>query len=163
MEMAVGSNLPGGIVLGTGESVVRTEQFSLPFPFLFLKTKIVLTNRRIAGESPNVVLGFIPVGSNKVNYPLRNVASTQVSTSLRFFRLIIGVILALLGLALIGQSAGFIIILVIGIIMVISSFQLAIAFTNNAGQGEDLPIWVLEKGNAQAFLNQISTTLAEQE
>ena len=159
--MAVFGKLPAGIVLTSGESVVSTGEYSFTLPWIFLKTKVVLTNRRIAGESPNLLLGLIPVGSNKANYPLRNIASTAAHTRIKVLRLIIGALLGLLGLALLGQSAVFFIVALLGALLIITSFQAAFTFSNNAGQSEILPILVWERGKAQAFINQVNTTLAE--
>ena len=159
--MSTSVNLPGGIILGSDESVVRTEEYRLSLMSFFLKTKVALTNKRLAGEEPNTALGLIPVGSNKVSFPLSNVASIGISTSFRVWRFLLGLVLIVLGLSLVGESPAMLIIAVVGIPFVFGAFQTAFQITNNAGQTIALRIDILQKGSAQTLVNEVNRVIAE--
>ena len=150
--MTIAGKLPGGVVLAEGENAISAVEFKR-FPLVFLKTKIILTNRRIVGECPNM-----PLGSTKVSFPLRNVASTGAASHIRIVQLSLGFILAILGLVLMPLG---VVLTAIGLVLMIDAFQTHFQYTNNAGQTEVLVFSAFEKGRAQNFANQVNTTLAE--
>ena len=51
--MAIAGSLLGGVILAEGENAISLVEFK-HFPALYLKTKIMLTNRRIAGDTPEL-------------------------------------------------------------------------------------------------------------
>lgn len=159
--MSTSVNLPGGIILGSDESVVRTDQYRLSLMSFFLKTKVALTNKRLAGEEPNTALGLIPIGSKKVSFPLANVASIGISTSFRIWRFLLGLLLIVLGLSLVGESPAMLIIAVLGIPFIFGAFQTAFEITNNAGQTIALRIDILQKRSAQTLVNEVNRVIAE--
>ena len=123
--MAIIGSLPGGIVLAEGENAISLVEFK-HFPALFHKTKIVLTNRRIAGEYPKTALGFIPTGSTKVSFLLCNVASTGSSSHISSGQMLFGLILTLFGLALVSENPALLLIAAVELIFIVSAFRAAI-------------------------------------
>jgi hypothetical protein len=150
-----GTSVPGGLVLGPGEQVIATASFMFSLLHFFLASKFVLTNRRLAGERPNTWLGLIPVGSEKISYPLANIASVRTSTLIQFLPLIVGGLLVLVGL-----GSKLIVLTIIGALLAIGAFQAGIVITNNGGEKVRLKISLFQKGAAQKFMNEINTAIA---
>jgi hypothetical protein len=151
----VGMSAPGGLVLGLGEQVVTTASFMFSLLHFFLAYKFVLTTRRLAGERPNTWLGLIPVGSEKISYPLANIASVGTTNLIQFWSLIFGGLLVVSGL---GSQA--FILVIVGVLLVVGAFQAGIIITNNGGERVRLRISLLQKGAAQQFTNEINTAIA---
>ncbi|MCK0438491.1 hypothetical protein MUG78_03170 [Gordonia alkaliphila] len=53
---------PPPITLLPGEQVIRHAEFTPRLILVYLKTSMVLTNRRLVVSSPNTLFGFIPHG-----------------------------------------------------------------------------------------------------
>ena len=91
MAVSAGAGaLPTGVVLANDETAVQTERFIRSNLLPFLKLQLVVTNKRVAGQKATTFLGIIPVGSEKVSYPLANIASSReldlpLSEPLAFF------------------------------------------------------------------------------
>ena len=155
---------PGGIVLGAGESVASTASFRFSVVLFFLSTSFVLTTRRLAGEEPNTWFGLIPVGSRKFSYPLGNISAVGINTRVSWKKLLLGAVLVLLGLAWLGSSFLWgLVVLLIGIWVLISAFRTYIEVVSpggNRGLGEARQISVFPKDAAQNFVNQINTAIA---
>src|SRR5204862_6530399 len=78
--LATTQRLPSGVILAKDEIVRAVGEFFVSNVFVYLKLNLVLTTKRLAGEKPNTFLGSIPVGTEKVSYPLNNVAGLNTST-----------------------------------------------------------------------------------
>ncbi len=124
----------------------------------FLKLKLALTNKRLAGEKPNTFLGFIPVGSEKVSYPLSNIAGVQISTRLLIGPLLLGLLCVGVGLAQ-GVAQGWFVLL-LGVLLLIASYNAELSVTNSGG-GTISRISAFNRSSAQTFAQQVNTALAE--
>jgi hypothetical protein len=149
--------LPGSVVLAPNERVVAAEQFIFSPLLFFLSTRVVLTDQRVAGERPNTLLGLIPVGAETFTYPLASVSAVATSTRLSILRVLVGAVLALVGLANYPQSW---LVLLIGFLVLLGALRAAIRITNQAGQTIRLPFFWFTKGPAQAFVDVVNTTIA---
>src|SRR6266480_1966324 len=152
------------VELATTERVVKRDQFIFSLPYFFLKTTVELTDRRLVFERPNTMLGVIPIGKQKDTVPLRNVASVGTSTRIGFVQLILGILLALVGGSQLGKpTVGSIIVLALGVLLILNAFQAKFRVTTNGGDKHFARIAATEKSKAQAFADQVNTTIAARE
>ncbi|TMC55371.1 MAG: hypothetical protein E6J20_00685 [Chloroflexi bacterium] len=151
--------LPQGVVLAKDESVRSYGEFLVSNVWVFLKLKLVLTTKRLAGEKPNTFLGFIPVGSDKVSYPLSNIAGVNTSTRISPLALIVGAIFLLAGIATGVQNGWF--AMLIGVVLLLGSYQAQLNVQNSGGFTIRHRISVFNKGAAQTFAQEINTMIAE--
>jgi len=151
--------LPQGVVLAKDESVRRYGEFLVSNILVYLKLKLALTTKRLAGEKPNTFLGFIPVGSDKVSYPLSNIAGVNTSTRISPLALIVGAIFLLAGIFEGPQNGWF--AMLIGALLLIGSYQAQLNVQNSGGGTIKHRISVFNKGAAQDFAQEINTMIAE--
>jgi hypothetical protein len=154
-------SLPQGVTLAQGEQVVAVNSFMFSLAHFFLHTKLALTDRRLAGQSPNTLMGLIPIGSNKVSYPLKNIAEVGTSTSISFRSLLVGVALMLGGLA--AQNAVGIVLAIVGVFLFLRAFQASFDLTNNGGRTIRIKIAIFDKAAAQEFADAVNHTIAERD
>jgi hypothetical protein len=144
--------------LGQDEKIYYQHKFSYSLLFFFLKSHFWLTNKRIIVNSPNLLL-FIPTGNHTITYPLRSIGGVTTKTQFKFMLLLIGVILLVIGWAMI-RSVGFFLIL-LGISSVIGAFQTVIAI-GSAGTGavtySHVP-W--EAAEAKKMINELNQLVAD--
>ena len=158
-SMAVAQQLPGGAVLAKDETVQSYGEFLVSNVLVYLKLKLAVTNKRLAGERPNTLLKFIPIGSDKVSYPLNNIAGVSTSTRISPLPLLLGILLVVGGLGA-GIQNGWI-ALVIGVLFLLASYQAQLDVQNSGTGVIHHKISVFNKSAAQTFAQQINTIIAE--
>jgi hypothetical protein len=151
--------LPSGVVLSKDESVRSYGEFLVSNVWVYLKLKLALTNKRLAGERPNTLLGFLPVGTEKVSYPISNIAGVNTSTRIAVGPLLLGAILIIGGLNLGVQSGWFAMLL--GALLLVSCYQASLNVQNTGGGTIKHRISVFNKSSAQTFAQEINTMIAE--
>jgi hypothetical protein len=155
------ANIGPELGLAPNEGIVWAGQFPFSLTHFFLKTKAALTDKRVAWERPTTILGIIPTGSQRDSIPLNSIASVGTRTALGIWRLLLGIILAILGLASIGNSPlGGLIWLILGVALILSAFQARLTVANNGGQRYSIYVPVTDRTKAQLLADQINTTLA---
>jgi len=127
-----------------------------------LRLKLALTNKRLAGERPNTFLGVIPVGSEKMSYPLSNIASVQTTTRVLIGHLLVGVLLLYVGLTAGLQSGGWFWLLMAGLFL-LYCYRAQLNIQNSGGGVISHRISVWNKSAAQTFAQEINTAIAERE
>lgn len=159
MAVSVGAGtLPDGVVLAKDETPVRSERFIRSNLLPFLKLQLVVTNKRVAGQKANTFLGIVPVGSEKVSYPLANIASVFTSTKIAVGPLLLGAVLVIAGLASMRQ--GGLLWLILGAILLVNCYSAVIAIQNNAGSTIRHRISIFNKGIADSFCEEVNTVIA---
>lgn len=73
--------LPGGASLAPGETVLVADRFMFSTVAFYLHTDLALTNRRLYAVRPNTLLGLIPVGTARSNFPVENIAGVNAGTA----------------------------------------------------------------------------------
>src|SRR6266850_2499673 len=149
--------LPSGVVLARDETVQSSGEFLVSNVWVYLKLKLALTNKRLAGEKPNTLLGFIPVGTDKVSYPLSNIAGVNTSTRIAVGPLFLGAILLFGGLASGVQSGWFAMLL--GVMLLVTCYQASLNVQNSGGGTIKHRISVFNKSAAQTFAQEINTMI----
>jgi purine-cytosine permease-like protein len=163
------------LILTKDEKEINKSKFTANLLLFWLKANYTLTNKRIAGETPNTFLGLIPFGKAKLSQPLKTVASVSSSTKFKFKRLIFGLILLVIG-GSIGESTeeltavgtepagmGFlgVIFILFGIINILNCYTATFSITNNSGQNTGYEISILEKSKVEVFVNKINNQIAD--
>lgn len=150
-------DMAGNLELAPNERIVGQAGFMFSMSLFFLHSSLVLTDKRLAGSRPNTLLGLIPVGAEKVSYPLANIASVGTSTRLALLPMLIGVVLVLASLGNPGQLW---LVALLGVVLVLGAFQAVFFVANNAGQRMNFKIALTDKGKAQSFAESINATIA---
>lgn len=151
------------IILGKEEKISDSKMFTTNLILGWLKTEMAITNKRLAGHSPNTLLGIIPMGRNDISYPLKNIASVSIKTKLHIIRLIIGFALFVYGLDFLSRDfLPALIVTLIGIALMLNGFTSQIVVFNNSGQKDDsVQVSILEKGKAKQFVNEVNQEIAD--
>jgi len=150
------TGLAGGIVLANDESVISSASLRSSNILMWIKMRLVLTNRRLAGDQPNFFMGIVPVGSQHITYPLGNIAGVSINTKFSILGIILGVIFVLIGITDIKA----ILSLVLGVLLIVNSFYGELRITNSGGQTLGHRISILDKGAAVAFVQEVNTAIA---
>lgn len=124
--------------------------------FFFIKSAFTLTDKRIICDVPNLLL-FIPIGKNNITYPLNNIAGIRLDTKISIKSLLIGAIIALIGLS---KLPSLFLLFFIGALILIGSFKTVMMIQNNSGASISYQVSPFDKAKAQDFVNQVNTTFA---
>jgi hypothetical protein len=149
-------------VLGKDEQIIKENTFTANLLLFWLKANYCLTNKRITGDTPNTVLGLIPIGKAQIAQPLKTIASVSSSTKFYIGRLIIGLFLFMIGVAWLSFS--FLVGLVItgfGLLSILNCYTATFVILNNGGQSVGYGISILEKSKVETFVNDINTVIAD--
>lgn len=94
-------------------------------------------------------------------FPLRNIAAIRYRTNLKLFKLFLSAIIVVTGISLLTQSPLGVVILLLGIITAIESFQCLVNLQTSAGSGLLYPIAIWEQAMAQKLANDVNTAIVE--
>lgn len=157
------SRLPGGAAMAPGEVEVVAGRFMYSTVAFYLSTDLMLTNRRFVAVRPNTLLGLIPVGTRRSNYPIENIAGVNAGTRFSVGGAVLGTLAILIGVGALGlPGAGFlgVLLLILGLPMVIGSPQQAIEVMNSGGGVITFPVSVFERRRTLEFAGQVSEAMA---
>ncbi len=127
----------------------------------YLKGEIKSEQNFIVFKNPNTILGLIPLGAKTEKFTINQIASTSTDFKLKLGKLLIGVIVAILGLSVIANSflAG-LILLLIGANSVIDAFEIDLVVTTTAGQQKPIDFFIFEKSKAVLAEQQINAMIS---
>jgi len=147
------------VALAPGEHVVAQDQFMFSLAHFFLNTTVLLTDRRIAWRRPNTLAGLIPLGGQTTTFPLANIASVTTASWIRVLRLLVGLILALVGLFGITNWWGWILVLV-GAFLAVTAFRALLVVVNTGGQRYAIQLALSNRGAAERFAANANQAIA---
>ena len=147
--------MPPGVTLAPDERVLAGGSFMFSNLLFFLHWRMAVTSKRLVGQTPNTILGIIPLGSTQVSYPLAAIAGVKTRTAYSVLALALGAILLLAGIA-----NGNAILLILGVLGLAAAFNAKIEVTNSGGGTTGHQVAFLDRGSANAFLQQVSTVIA---
>lgn len=156
-------SLPGGAQLAPGESPLVGDRFMYSTIAAYLHTDLVLTNRRLYSIRPNTLLGLIPVGTSRSNYPIENIAGVSAGTRFDILGVIFGAVGVLFGIAALSIPNAAVlglILLLLGVAAIIGAPKQAIEVMNSGGGVIRFPVSVFERGRTVEFANRVSEALA---
>lgn len=115
----------------------------------YLKGEIRSEQNFLNLKKPNTILGFIPLGAKKESLPVNQLASVESNFKLRIGSLLIGAIIAIIGLCLFSTSFILaLILLVIGVNKAITAFETILSIKTTAGDEKFISFLVFEKSKA---------------
>jgi len=160
---AVAPELPAGVTLAPGERPLVGERFMLGTIVFYLHAQLVLTNRRLYAARPNTLLGLIPAGTSRSNFPIESIAGVSASTRFNLLAFVAGGLAALLGIWTVANSAntgGGVAWIIIGLLVLLAAPRQAIEVMNSGGGTVRFPVSVFERGKAVDFANVVSEAVA---
>lgn len=115
----------------------------------YLKGEIGKNENFVMLKIPNTIFGIIPLGAHTESIPINQISLVGSSFHLLVGRLFLGLIAALIGLSVIGSSFIFgIIMILVGVLTVINSFQTVFAIDLTSGRRIVLFFVIFEKSKA---------------
>jgi hypothetical protein len=162
-QVAAPTSLPGGAALAPGETPTVGARFMLSTVAFYLHAQIVLTNRRLYTVRPNTLLGLIPVGTSRSNFPIENIAGVSAATRFNVLSVFVGAlafIVGWVGLSSPGNAAVGLILLIGGVLLVLAAPKQAIEVMNSGGGTIRFPVSVFERGRTVEFSNRVSEAVA---
>lgn len=149
-----------GIILAPGETGKETADFSPNIVLSWLKTTIVVTNRRIVYKQPNTLAGIIPLGYAESSMPIGAVAGVSVNVKFKALRAILGAFVALVSLGVFSASAFVgIVLLVIGVLLLLTCVAAEMELTNSGGGKQGVGVSILEKDKLETFRDHLNASL----
>lgn len=129
----------------------------------YLKGEISLDNNFVKFKEPNTILGLIPLGAKKENVPVNQISSTQTNFKLKFGKLLLGIVIAILALSLFGESEGAvpgIILLIIALNTLIDAFEVDLNVVMTSGNSKNIDFFIFDKKKAEAAENLINNLIS---
>jgi hypothetical protein len=155
----------GGTQLAPGEEVLVDGRFMYSTTAFYLETELVLTSRRFIATRPNTLLGLIPVGTGRSNFPIENIAGVNAGTHFHVPGLILGILALLVGLAGLTipdtRILG-VLLLVLAVNAIVSAPKQAIEVMNSGGGKVVFPVSFFERHETLVFASQVSEAIARQ-
>lgn len=149
------------ILLAPGETGLYGRTFRPNLVLFWLRTTILVTNRRIAVKGPNTILGVIPLGYEERSMPIRSVAGVTSSLSVAVVRLMVFGILTLFSVVLLFQTLKhgdammimwLLFTLVLGALTA-NSVTGKLSVTNSGGGTTDTTVSAFEMAGLESFKN----------
>jgi hypothetical protein len=146
------------IPLSTKEEIIYSQTYSA----FFIVSKYYLTNKRFISINSINFLGILTFGEKEVSYPLKNIASVELSTNMHWFRVIIGFLLFLISIALTDENFyfGITLVLLAGAVL-LSCFNTTMKITNTAGQYIGLELSIMDKNNLKELVYELNSTIED--
>ena len=116
----------------------------------YIKGEISSQQNFIRFKEPNTILGLIPLGAKNESVPITQITSTKSNFKMRFGKLILGIIIAVLGLTLFQSTfIGGLIVLIIGANAIIDAFEIDLQVFMTSGQIKSIDFFIFEKQKAE--------------
>lgn len=147
------------ILLAPGENGLHGRTFRPNLVLFWLRSNILVTNRRLAVNAPNTILGVIPLGNEERSMPIGAIAGVTSSLSVKAGRLVIFGILALVFLfsffGMVGDDPAvalfFLLVAVVFGAMAANAVVAKLTITNNGGGTSEVTVSALEKAGLDEF------------
>lgn len=153
--------LPGGYILGGGEEIERDEEYVFSIIHFWLKSHVVLTNRSLLWEKPNVKLGVFPLGRQTGNVPLAQIAGVNTNREFSIWKLLGGGILFLAALGNFANGVPLLglILLIVGATLLSALFQTTLHIQHLGGP-TTLTASVRQRIQVEALSTKLSQMIA---
>ncbi len=150
--------------MGPGEQRVHEASFHHSILTPWLKVRLNLTSDRVIAASPRIAFGCIKIGTEHASHSLALVTSVNASTAVSVVRLGVGGFVALFGAVNIvrpGEAGVMAVLMVIGLLLVGSSFRAAITIVERDGTDVAYDISWLERTKATAFAAEVGRVTSQ--
>lgn len=127
----------------------------------YLKGEIHRDQNFLNLKKPNTILSLVPFGTKKDSIPVSQLSSVESSFKLHLRSLILGVILAIVGLGMIaGNFIVALIFILVGANKAITAFETILTIKTTAGDAKDISFLVFEKSKAELAEAQIKQIIS---
>lgn len=128
---------------------MQTVTYITSFLTFYLKGEVTVDKNFVDLATPNTILGLIPLGKHKNKIPVNQISSVTTDFRLLIKNLLAGLVVTILGFGTIGDNvAGGLILAIIGIVMILNSFQTAVIITMTSGKFIPVYFIIFEKSKA---------------
>ena len=128
----------------------------------YLKGEIRQEQNFVNLKKPNTILSLIPLGAKKDSLPVSQLSSVESNFKLHFGSLVLGAIIAVVGLSMIADSFfAALILTLIGANNAIAAFETVLTIKTTAGDAKDVSFLVFEKAKAELAEKQIRQIISE--
>lgn len=127
----------------------------------YLKGEISQEQNFVKLKQPNTILGLIPLGAKKESLPVNQLSVVESNFKLKFFRLLIGAVVAIMGIIMFPESflAG-LIILLLGANTAITAFETDLIIQTTSGAEKTISFFIFEKSKANLAETQINQLIS---
>ena len=140
---------------------MNTITFMTGLLTFYLKGEISTDQNFLKLKVPNTILALIPLGAKNDSIPVQQVSTVSSSFSLNIKRLLVGIVVALLGLGGFSDSILLgLILLLWGVSMVITAFITDLLVTTGSGVVYYVPFLIFEKDKAKQAEKMINEMIA---
>lgn len=140
---------------------MKEVNFSISLIFFWLKGSVGVDSRFVKTNLTNTILGFIPLGKDQQNIPLKNISGSILSTKYLAKPILIGIILLFIGFGMMGDSfLGGLVLLLIGVGIMLSGIQ-TILVIEKAGSPYFIKVPFFEKAKMNQLNDYIHEALSE--
>lgn len=140
---------------------MKAIQFTTSLLFFWIKGQVEIDSRFVKTNVSNTILGFIPAGKDQQSIPLKNISGAILSTKFNIKAIIIGLILAFIGLGQMGTEffIGFI-LFIIGLLIAANGILTTLSI-EKSGTPYFISVPFFEKAKMQNLSNDIHNALAQ--
>lgn len=129
---------------------MQTIRYMTGLLTFYLKGTITVEQNFLKLKVPNTILTLIPLGSRNHSIPVHQLSSVASSFHLNLKNFLVGIIETLIGLAFLGDSIAFaLVLLLVGISTVITSFITQLVVDTTSGTTYVIPFLIFEKAKAE--------------
>ena len=135
---------------------MQSVQYMTSLLTFYLKGEISQEQNFVNLKKPNTILSLIPLGAKKDSIPVSQLSSVESNFKLHFGSLLLGEIIAIVGLCMISESfIVALIIMLIGANKAITAFETILTIKTTAGDIKDVSFLIFEKAKAELAEKQI--------
>ncbi len=131
----------------------------------YMKGEIKFEQNFVKLKIPNTILALIPLGAHNQTISVAQIASVSTNFKLFFKSFLVGIIAAFIGLMFVGDENSStlfgLVLLIVGVGMVISSFQTALVIDTTSGESLILFFLIFEKSKAMKAADHINNLISQ--
>jgi len=144
------------------EAVIKEFSFRHSVTMFFLKSQLVLTNKRFLGKINNT-FWIIPVGANNFTQSLNDIAEVRLEKKLNIKSLVFSLLIVVMGLVSLHVHSSIhlgVVLVLLGKVGIMSSRQKLIVVQDNSGASMSCSISRSGVTKANELMNAINNTIA---
>lgn len=128
----------------------------------YLKGEIRQEQNFVNLKKPNTILSLIPLGAKKDSIPVSQLASVESNFKLHFGSLLLGAIIAIVGLCMISESfVAAMLLTVVGANKAIAAFETILSIKTTAGDVKNISFLIFDKEKADEAESQIRQIISD--
>lgn len=128
----------------------------------YLKGEIRQEQNFVNLKKPNTILSLIPLGAKKDSIPVTQLASVESNFKLHFGSLLLGAIIAIVGLCMVSESFVVAMLLtIVGANKAIAAFETILSIKTTAGDVKNISFLIFDKAKADEAERQIRQIISD--